>query len=207
MKKTIYLILLLVACFACTKEDTEEKQEQKFDITSDYYFAAIIDGEETLIQHNVEWYGNAISSGGGTTPNGYQQNQGMIFIQGLTPNNSAGVVILKNFPDRPSECSQMDAMFHIGSYPFGLTSLSTEETGKDGIMIFCVDADGVSWTTENAPATQSGSSFEITEYIDFKDAYSSKIMKAKFNCMLYDGKGHSKTLTKGVIRSKCLNCS
>lgn len=204
MKHPIYFLLLILACFACTKDDTTE--EQDFDITSDYYFAAIIDGEKTLIQHQVDGYGNGVSMGGGTTPNGFQQEQGMIFIKGITPHYSAGAVILKNFSDRPSECSKMDAMFHIGSYPFGKVSLSTEENGKDGIVIYSVDAEGVHWSSDMAPATQSGSSFEIVEYIDFTDIYSSKIMKAKFNCMLYDGKGHSKTLTKGVIRSKSLYC-
>lgn len=205
MKYLIYLVLLIPTCFACTKDDADEKQEPDFNITADYYFAAFIDGEKMLIQQNVEGFGNGPSNGGGTTPNGWQQSQGMIFIKGISANNSAGAVILKNFSDRP-ECSQMDAMFHLGSYPFGQTSKSTEENGKDGIMVYCVDADGVAWTSELAPGTQSGSSFEITEYIDFKNIYSTKVMQATFNCMLYDGKGHSKTLTKGVIRSMCLHC-
>ncbi|HAH25744.1 MAG TPA: hypothetical protein DCL77_18635 [Prolixibacteraceae bacterium] len=204
MKYPIYLVLLLLVCFACTKDDTAEKQD--FDITADYYFAAIVDGETMLIQHSIEGYGNGVSRGGLPTPNGFQQSQGMIFIKGLTPNNSAGAVILKYFPDMPLECSQMDGMFHTGSYPFGQTSLSTEETGKEGIVVYCVDADGVYWSSDLAPATQSGSSFKITEYIDSTDTYSTKIMKANFNCKLYDGKGHSKTLTKGEIRSKCLYC-
>lgn len=127
-------------------------------------------------------------------------------MKDLTLNYSAGVFLLKNFPDRPSECSQMDAMLHMGSYPLGLTLLSTEESGKDGIKVFCVDADCVFWSSELAPATQKGRSFKITEYNDFENTYSSKIKKAQFNSMLYDGKGYSKTLIKGEIRSKCLNC-
>lgn len=206
MKHPIYLVLLLLACFACTKDEPDEKQEQDFDITSDYYFAAIIEGENTLIQHYVDGFTNNVNRGGGTTPNGCQQRQAMIFIKGLMPNYSAGAFILKNFSDWP-ECSQMEAMFYVGSYPFGQTNNSTNENGKDGIVIYSVDAEGVYWSSDMAPAIQSGSSFEITEYIDFADTYSTKIMKAKFNCMLYDGKGHSKTLTKGVIRSKCLYCN
>lgn len=206
MRYLICLVLLMPICLACTKEDTDEKQEEDFDITADYYFAAIIDGEKMLIQQNIEGFGNGPSSGGGTTPNGWQQSQGMVFIKGIMANYSAGAVLLKNFSDRP-ECSQMDAMFRVGAYPFGQTSKSTDEIGKDGIMVYWVDGNGVCWSTESAPATQSGSSFKITEYIDFKNIYSTKIMKATFNCMLYDGKGHSKTLTKGVIRSMCLYCN
>lgn len=204
MKLAICLFLLILACSACTKDETDETKD--LDITSDYYFTAIIDGERTLIQDHVDGYGNGVSGGGGSTLNGFQQNQGMIFIKGLSSTYSAGVVILKNFPDMPMECSKMEEMFHTGSYPFGKTSLSDEDTGKDGIMVYWVDADGVCWSSDLAPATQKGSLFEVTEYIDFADTYSSKIIKAKFNCMLYDGKGHSKTLTKGVIRSKCFYC-
>lgn len=203
MKHPIYLVLLLLSCFACKKEDTAEKQD--FEITSDFYFAAIIDGEKLLIQNNVEGFGNGVSRGSSSTDNGFQQEQGMIFIKGITPNYSAGAVIFKNFSERP-ECSQIEAMYHMGTYPFGQMTRSTEETGKDGIKIYIVDADGVSWSSDKAPTTQSGSSFEIIEYVDSPDIYSSKIAKARFNCMLYDGKGHSKTLTKGVIRSKCLYC-
>lgn len=203
MKRTIYLILILLACFACKKDDPAEETDDN--ITSDYYFAATINGEKMLIQEGIDGYANGTSAGGGSTPDGFQQEQGAVFLGG--PNGYVAVVIAKTFPERPDQCSQMDGMFHIGSYPFGQTSMSTEDNGKDGAVIYHIDADGVYWSSGYEPATQSGSSFEITEYTDFKTIFSSKIMKAKFNCTLYDGEGHSKTLTNGEIRSKCLYCN
>jgi hypothetical protein len=203
MKRTIYLVLIFLACFACKKDDPTEELDD--DITSDFYFTATIDGVKVLIQEGIDGYANGSGAGGGSTPDGFQQEQGAVFL-GL-PNGYVAVVILKTFPERPDQCSQMDGMFHIGSYPFGQTSRSTEEDGKDGVAIFYMDADGVYWSSDYEPATQSGSSFEITEYTDFTTMFSSKIMKAKFNCTLYDGEGHSKTLTNGEIRSKCLYCN
>jgi hypothetical protein len=208
MKNLLFLLTISLALFACSKDGHEDEEETPdFDITADYYFAAVIDGEKVLFQHGIGGHANGTSAGGGTTPEGYQQEQGMIFTKGLSPNNSAGAIILETFAERPWECAQLDQMYRTGRYDFGTVSLSTNTNGEDGVAVYYVDRDGVYWATDLPPSKQNGSSFTITAYNDFAGAYTSKVMEAKFKCVLYDANGNSKKLTKGEIRSLCLDCS
>ena len=195
--------------FACSKDGHEDEEEETpdYEITADYYFAAVIDGEKILLQHDIAGYANGTSGGGGTTPDGYQQEQGMIFTKGLSPNNSAGAIILKTFTEQPQECSKLGQMYNTGRYSYGKKSLSSAANGEDGVLVYYVDRDGVYWSTDLPPSKQNGSSFTITAYKDFAGSNTSKVMEAKFKCILYDANGNSKKLIKGELRSICLDCS
>jgi hypothetical protein len=56
------------------------------------------------------------------------------------------------------------------------------------------------WSTDSAPATQSGSSFTITDVTEGRDEYGRYMLKVKatFNCTVYNSSGASKALTNGV---------
>lgn len=208
MKKKLLLVLAItLLLFNCSKDDNKDEETSDFDITSEYYFAAIIDGEKVLFQHGIDGHFNAISSGGCTTPAGVQQEQGMVFMKAFVPKNYGSVILLKSFTDWPSKCSELEQMFHTGSYNFGVGCGMDGKIEKDGVVIQYIDNDGVSWTSDLSPSTQAGNSFKITEYKDFATPTTSKIMKAIFNCTLYDANGNSKELTKGEIRSLCRDCS
>jgi hypothetical protein len=206
MKKTLYLVLILLAGFACKKDDPVE-EDPDFDVTSDYYFAAVIGGEKVVRQEGVDGYLNGTAFGGGTTPDGYQHAEGMVFLKSFSQDGVVGVYLFKTFTEPPLDCPKVDGMFHLGAYNFGQASSSSDSKGKDGVVIYYVDQDGVSWSSGQSPAMQNGSSFEITEYTDLVSFTTSKVMKAKFKCTLYDLDGNSKKLAKGEIRSKCLNCN
>nr|WP_321355552.1 hypothetical protein [uncultured Draconibacterium sp.] len=88
-----------------------------------------------------------------------------------------------------------------------MPSLSEDENGIDGGVVYYVDNEGVFWSSGLSPATQNSSAFEITEYVDLDLPIASKVVKAKFNCTLYDGNGNSKTIRNGEARAMIFSCN
>ncbi len=69
---------------------------------------------------------------------------------------------------------------------------------SDGVAISWGDETGVTWSTSNAPATQTGSVFTIVSVADEpgQTDYTVRVT-ATFNCTLYDATGNAKVLTNG----------
>ncbi|WP_321375902.1 hypothetical protein [uncultured Draconibacterium sp.] len=206
MNKVIYLLSITLFLLACSKDENETEEITEFEITAEYYFVATIDGEKVQLEYNIDGYGNGPISGGGTNNGGYQYYDGTVFMKGLSANNSAGVIFLKTFSDSPW-CNQILEMYNTGTYNYGIESLSEEENGKDGALIYYVNNDGVQWSSGFLPATQNNSSFHLLEYTDLQTFYSNKVMKAEFECTLYNSNGDSKELTNGEVKGMCVSCS
>lgn len=206
MKNLLLILSTLMILFSCSKEETQTEDLIEFNITSDYYFVAVIDGEKIQFEYNIDGYGNGPVSGGSTTPDGYQYYDGTIFLKGISPANSAGITILQTFLDYP-DCEQIKQMYHLGDYTYGKESLSSEENGQNGALVYYVDENGVQWSSGILSANQKGSAFEIVEYEDFFTFYSSKVITAKFSCTLYNTNGELKKLTNGELRGICVSCS
>ncbi|MBN2635592.1 MAG: hypothetical protein JXR61_04925 [Prolixibacteraceae bacterium] len=205
MKNLLLMLSIVIILFSCSKEKTQTENIIEFNITSDYYFVAVIDGEKIQFEYNIDDYGNGAVSGGGTTPKGYQYYDDSIFLKGISPVNSAGITILQTFSNYP-DCEQITQIYHLGDYSYGKESLSTEENGEDGALVYYVDGNGVQWSSGILPANQIGSAFEIIEYENFSTFYSSKVITAKFSCTLYNTNGESKKLTNGELRGMCVSC-
>ena len=72
---------------------------------------------------------------------------------------------------------------------------------SDGAIISWFDQNGTEWRTDNAPATQPGSSFAVVlvEEAALSPVYTVAIT-FNFNCKLYDSNGNVKTLTGGKYK-------
>jgi len=204
MKKTILALCLLFSAFACSKNDSSD--EDNLGITSDFYFSAKIDGEQVLFQHEVDGCYNGVSHYATSIDAGYHYGEGMLFMQLTVPVRSMGVMLVKEFSD-VADCQDLDNLFQTGNYDLGVSAYETLTDLKDGVVIFYTDEDGVYWSSDLGGTAALNGSFELTSYTDYSTTQSSKVMKAKFSCTLYDGNGNSKTLTEGKISSVCLHCS
>lgn len=204
MKKTILMLCLLFAVFACSKDDSASEDDSN--ITSQFYFSATIDGEPVLFQHEVDGCYNGTSHYSTSVDDGYHYGEGMLFMQLSAPVRSMGVMVVKAFPDY-ADCQDLDNLFQAGNYPMGVSAYETSTDLKDGVVIFYTDDEGVYWASDLEGTSALDGSFELTSYTDYATMQSSKAMKGKFSCTLYDGNGHSKILTQGKISSVCLHCS
>ncbi len=94
----------------------------------------------------------------------------------------------------------------VKSYTYGKLSTSSSSKGVSGARVFYFDANGVEWATDKGIGTQSGS-FIVSSYVDYTDPIAPgtyKKIQASFSCILYDGKGNSKTLTNGSFSGKIM---
>lgn len=165
-----------------------------------YYYEATIDGvyhKETVSLING-YLSNSDVSGGNSAillsnvmpviyPSVPAGKTGLGFSKGLLRNyNSANNTEFKTF-------------FNLGIYPY-----SNDLAVSDGVIIAWYDEDGNTWSTDNAPADQSGSSFQITmveDVVNSSPVYAIAVT-AVFNCKLYDDNGNMKTLTGGKYYGK-----
>ena len=83
--------------------------------------------------------------------------------------------------------------FTPGFYPYAASS------SEDGAGVGWEDPSGEFWSSENLPATQTGSLFNLVSTEEIITPFYGKILKltATFNCKLYDRAGNVKTLTNG----------
>ena len=90
--------------------------------------------------------------------------------------------------------SDFKAFFNTRSYSYGngLTVYGIELTWRDN--------SGVQWSTSMGSGNQSGSSFSITDMKDMSQLGNYYVViKASFNCTLYNSVGQSKILTEGIV--------
>lgn len=82
----------------------------------------------------------------------------------------------------------------------------TKKLLSTGINLLWIDSTGTEWETFNGSADQTNSYFTITDkkaLLNNQTASAEEtgaIITAKFDCMLYDNKGHSMHLTNGRFR-------
>jgi len=87
-----------------------------------------------------------------------------------------------------------------GSYPY------TQNPKLDnGIYFILRDSNGVTWNTMLGSGNQAGSSFSIEKQVNLDRNFATTGIShsihivCRFNCMLYDGKGHEKQISNGRL--------
>lgn len=104
-----------------------------------------------------------------------------------------GIIINRNFTlvSIPLSDSLFASMFQTGPWSFLATI--------DGSFnISYVDQNGDQWDTSSGTADQTGSNFNVSEkLVIHKNGRTGVLLKATFNCKLYDSSGHVKNLTNG----------
>ena len=157
------------------------------------YFQALING--ATFQTNSY---NGFADGGVFGPTGttYNAKNG-----GVWTNSSFDeivvIYIIKTFATSslPS-VSQIDGMFHTGSYNFGENDYPNF---TDGAYIEWKDeANGKVWTTNG---NQSGSTFQITSRTS-NNGSGYITIEGSFSCKLYDSSGNQITATNGTFKTK-----
>lgn len=159
-----------------------------------YYYEATIDGifyKETV-----------------TTTNGYVANYSIVGTDNVITNSnivpfayppmpfgktgmSVNKGILYNYPARNN--TEFKTFFNLGNY-----SYMNPPSVTDGASITWYDQNGTEWSTDNAPADQTGSQFAVVlvEEASLTPVYTVAITFT-FTCKLYDANGNVKTLTGG----------
>lgn len=202
-------IALVISFSSCKKKDSNTTNNSNSSgaptITSNYYFQANIDGSWVTYQgNNTSWFSGFSSSShsSGDTVKGYVESA---FITDLMELNSGGI-----------GCVGVNHLFDLDSFAlFNLFTLGSKSYGKfletptvqsaAGAKVTYV-VNGVNWSSDRGSASQTGSTFSITEFKDNNiDSYSEKIVSATFSCKLYDGNGNSKTLTNGKFRGRIID--
>jgi len=134
--------------------------------------------------------------------NGSQASQGTIAGEILTFKNTINLELIEVFPYGEAYPDSIDNMLQIKSYGYGLESSNGGVNGIDGAVVAYIDGAGTEWRSDNAPATQSGSTFVITKKEAGTDGTTVWIATGTFNCKVYDSSGNSKTITAGSFRGK-----
>ena len=204
MKKTIFLAGVLLLCFACSKDDQEF--QSIYDVSSDYYFAASIDGVPLIIEVDNENYFNYSGDEGEQTLSGYVAGRETYFggLEGDV--DQVSIVFVKTFETEPTDCAELSTILTIGQKDYaGLTSFE-DLTISDGVVIDYVDANGVLWSTGTLDGDVSDGEFRVTEITKYKYDPTTCVVKARFNCTLFNEYGTSVELTNGEFSAVFSSC-
>lgn len=205
MKKTIFLAGVLLLCFACSKDDQEF--ESIYDVSSDYYFAASIDGVPLIIEVDYENYFNFNFDDRVETTNGFLAYKGS-FFEGIEEESGelASVFFMKTFETEPTDCAELSTILTVGQNDYsGMTSFE-DLTVSDGVAIHYVDGNGVEWDSASRDGTPSEGNFRVTEITKYKNDPTTCVVKARFNCTLFNEYGTSVELTNGEFSALFSSC-
>lgn len=116
------------------------------------------------------------------------------------PAGKTGMTVSKGFLRNylVANNTEFITFFNLGDYLYTSTPSTT-----DGVNVSWYDQTGTEWSTDNAPANQTGSTFKVVNVGEV--AGSSPyivIITFNFNCKLYDQSGNVKTLTNGVYKGQ-----
>jgi len=217
MKKIVLLLLIfgatsLLFITSCKKKSSDTVvpvDTSKNDTTpapaAKFYFEAKINGVKVSFKDGVNGYGSGAGDQSGSSSEGYHAAQSALITRLFSTESLGGFYILKTFPGLTADevsNSDIENMFKVQSYPFGAINPGSAGGRKNGAVVYYVDANGDTWSTESGSGNQTGSTFAITEHIANSDGFSNRITKATFSCKLYKSDGTSATLTEGVCRSR-----
>ncbi|RKD92801.1 fibrobacter succinogenes major paralogous domain-containing protein [Mangrovibacterium diazotrophicum] len=204
MKKAIFLAGMLLLCFACSKDDQEF--ESIYDVSSNYYFAANMDGVPLIIQADNTNYYNYSAEEGEESLFGYVAGSESYFVGSEEDAEQVSIFFLKTFENEPTDCAELSTILNVGSNNYaGVTSFENL-TVSDGVAINYVDANGVLWSTGTLDGDFSDGEFKITEITKYKDDPTTCVVKARFSCTLYNEYGTSVKLTNGELCAMFPSC-
>ena len=192
LKPFILFLIGIIVCWSCGKNKPNK---------TDLYLQVTIDGEDYYIESGAQKYNNGYgTSGVGSIPGYFEAWEESTFAALLNndPHKSWTIGLIKRFPYYPSD-TQLDSMYHEGTYPYGVSSDRNAGVTVDGARIEMYDESQVTWSTDLGTHDQTGSAFNVTSLTEGTEG-AWYTMEATFNCKLYDESGNSKTLTNGEMR-------
>ncbi len=203
--KTVYLMLIAAPFLAsCSKKDDSSQPNNSIPATP-------VGGNSITINssHQV-WMkidGNVYSkivNGNDIMPGVSADKQ----IAGLpdTSSGSYGSFIYDNNTSNSYFAVDKGRMIFFGSQPdtmsfknfFSTGSYSYSAGAQNGISISYYDSNNALWSTDQGTGDQTGSTFTITDRKTNNAFDYTVIIRAIFNCKVYNSSGQSKTLTEGV---------
>lgn len=215
MKNKLFIaIALIVVAFnfsSCKKNDNTNTNSGGGSsngaptLTSNYYFQANIDGTWVTFQSNnsslFAGFGSS-SSMIGDTIKGYKESSS---IEDINELNGGGIGCIGTNKLYNLDSIDLFNLFTLGSKQYGLYEGGSVTNFTNGGLVYYI-VNGVTWASDKGVATQTGSTFTITEFSDNNtDFYSEKIVAGTFSCKLYDGNGGTKTLTNGKYRGRVID--
>jgi hypothetical protein len=202
------LKLLLFACTFLVFSGCEKDEPTKSTPTptAAFYATGKFDGKDVLRQDGIDNYGSGAGAAGGNSSGAYEAEQSVI-ISNMALQKATGFSIIKDLVQEPTQCSEIQIMFHTGSYPYARYVSGSSGALTDGAIVMHIDDNGTEWGSNYGSADQTGSTFEIVEQIANNDGWSSGISKARFSCKLYDKQGNMKMFTTGEIRGRSVQCN
>jgi hypothetical protein len=135
----------------------------------------------------------------------YVGSDSVVLISGISfynipqPPGSTELIVKKgllyNYPS--STFTDFKNFFLPGNYSYSTSG------SENGISIEWKDPQGKVWKSDNAPRTQTGSSFNIisSEEFNFNGNFMLVKVYAEFDCTLYDDAGNSIVVTNGKFKS------
>lgn len=194
--KLVSLLFITFIFLSCKKQNKEVE----------YYFKGVVNGKTvhfTTFNVNDNYLSSTYehsysgSSGhdiyDGTSIQKYSSSQGSI------DENHISVSILKRFTTLPV-IEDIRSMYKIGGYPFGIAKQSSMTV--NGAVVEYFDENGNLWSSEYG--NQNGSTFSIIEIADIKADTEEKMMKATFNCKVYNS-GNSILISGAEIKGVIIN--
>lgn len=215
MRNSTRLALLALlsglAFIGCKKDDPNPHE-----LTQDYYYQFVLDGDTTTYQEDIDRYGNIVGDFfGGEVVNGWEYAPFTCLASAAAvanPNPStltaSGAVAVIAMPAAEITTSTAyQALVTTGSLPYGVLSRDPADSAQAGVFVSIYDADGVEWNTNNGP--QDGTeTFIVTEYLAQADNArtppTSRVFAANFSCKVYNASGASKVLTGGKVRGRLM---
>lgn len=194
---TIFFSFLLI--LSCSKDPVTPITP-----VSDYKFTGTINGTSVNFTHGVDGVANIYGSTGQSS-SGNEYHSQILGFESNSLTNSIEVNFVK-FHVTPMDCFKKLSVFNLGTYNYG--NLQSYSTAMDGIVIEYYDNSGKVWKSDNGSGNQTGSSFSVSQLDDILvlgNIYGY-IVKASFNCKLYDNLGNSITLTNGYIYGEIVSC-
>jgi hypothetical protein len=206
---TNYFILLLIAVLSfsnCKKEETDKTEtDSEVQKETTLYFTGTIDGQTisyTAGQNNMT---NTVDSRDYYNYNSTYTAHGEFSKLASLDNTKLLRIIFVKGHLLPIDCE--DKLSILGLRTFRYTRFINSNSTLEGIVVSYRYA-GKDWTTDSSPFTQTGNSLSIIKLDDIINSGNvvGKILKANFNCTLYDNSGNKIELTNGIIRMKFGDC-
>src|SRR5688572_13980435 len=114
--KLLLFASVLFAFSACEK-DEPEKTPSTPTPTAAFYATGKFDGKDVLRQDGIDNYGSGAGAGGGNSSGVYEAEQSVV-ISNMALQKATAFEIIKDLAKEPTQCSEIQIMFHTGSYPY-----------------------------------------------------------------------------------------
>lgn len=204
MKKVYLTLIVVISLISCSKNKDDASTPNNsgnptptgnsITINSSYQVWVKIDGNT----YSKIMNGNNILEGVGADKSiaGLPDTSSASWSSFLYDNNTlqsyfavdkGRMIFFGAFPDTAS----FKSFYSPASYSYSIGA-------QNGIVISYQDSNNVLWSTDQGSGDQSGSSFVITDRKTYTITDYTVVIRATFNCKVYNSSDQSKTLTEGI---------